>query len=73
MTLDGAKGSLPMRLLTMTSERGKVLDTISSGGWGKTNSWPSKTIRVHSMNPVGRANMLSFIERYKPENLQMLR
>ena len=29
------------------------------------NIWPS-VVKVHSMNPVGRDNMLSVINRYKP-------
>ena len=29
------------------------------------NIWPS-VVNVHSMNPVGRDNMLSVINRYKP-------
>ena len=30
------------------------------------NIWPTDGIEIHSMNPVGAANMLSLVERYAP-------
>lgn len=30
----------------------------------ETDNWPTQSIRVHSMNPVGRMNMQAIIDRY---------
>jgi hypothetical protein len=32
----------------------------------ETNNWPNQKPTVHSMNSVGRQNMMSLIERYFP-------
>ena len=36
----------------------------------RDNLWPTRSITVHSMNPVGKANMEAFIERWAPERLR---
>jgi hypothetical protein len=35
----------------------------------ENNVWPSRSITLHTANPVGRINMRQLINRYKPEGL----